>query len=240
MLPRSGGTFPGGRAQALIPSTTVGDWVDPNSVLASVAVTGDLVEMTLQNEAAGRDLPTTGAAYILPIRDLFGNNPTHMDNGALLCPHARWVATASIPPYCWFAIVPLVGSDLTARGAGSGAEGDATGIKPYVYYNVGGGWVALAGTAGFSAATRGMGGRRASSTDGSIVAYSGTVLFDANGGVVNARNDSTIRNLGAAPIDHTHVALCVGWTSASGTPGAVVSVRPYLIAANNVNVPGVS
>lgn len=232
----------GGYVQHLIPSTTLGSWTDPNSVLQSVSVSGLSVALTLKNPAAGRDLPTTGASILIPLRNMLGTLTTDGDCMSMLQPVVTWTAATSVPAYTWFSVTPVVGASPTvsSNGVGHGADGDGTGTRPNIYYNTGAGWTVLFGASGYSATARGLTGRRLCNSDGSIATNQGSQLFDSNGLALNARNDNVNRNLGTAPIVHAYVMLSVGWTSALGTTGAVITIAPHIVAGRVVRLPGVS
>lgn len=224
----------GGRARVILPSTSLAAWADTNSVLSAVAVSGHTVTLTMDNPAASRDLPTSGASWVTPLIDLQGRALTSLPGHGLRYPLLRWAAATSVPADCWVSLL-LINADTIAGatvGYGVLVAGNGTGTTPgRQAYTAG--WLS-ANQGVYDASGRGVVQicRLATTTAG----QSSTVLVDSAGAMVgNPYADGTSRAMSG----FTHAALCCGWLAGSGAAGAEIAVRPYLFAGGN-DLPGVT
>lgn len=229
-------------AQLITPSTTLSDWSDPNSVLSSVTIDADgTITATLQNKAPGRDTPTTGASILLPLKNLYGAGVSAFDTGGIIHPILKFDATASIPSYTWASLGVTRTGSVTSSGFAHGCQNDSTGIGASIYYSVGAGWNVYDPILFVASGARGVLGRIECSADGATMTSTNAVILDANGNAAgSSRQDNTNRVLASpAPLTLTYAILSFGWTSASGTNGAQIKVRPWMIAHNAFTFPGV-
>ena len=237
MIPRNGPNRGGAKANLLVPSTTVGDWADPNSVLKSVAISGRRVSLTLQNPAASRDLPSTGASIAFPLVNLVGQSVASLDNAALRQLMLRFQASADVPADCWVGLTLINASTVAAAtlGVGITVQGNGTGLRASRnHYNAG--WV-VAGAATYTTGLRYAVWYGAPlSTNATQTRGITAAMYDSTGAYVSAASggDGTT-NYTSAP--STYVALSTGWIAGTGAADSVVSFEPYQILSKPSNFP---
>jgi hypothetical protein len=222
-------------AHRLIPSTTLGDWTNTNSVLSAVSAEGGLVSLTMANPAAARDLPTTGASYVFSIRDILGRADTYIDGAQLRYPAIRWSAALSVPADCWVGVVLINASTVAGATVGHGVAAVGNGVgSASGYHRYTAGWLSSFG-ASFSANGRGVFQQTRAGTGGiTISTASSSILHDSAGAFINGTGEVVNRVIG--PV--THVALCCGWAAGTGAGGSVIQVRPALFIADPISIPG--
>lgn len=226
-----------GRAQWLRPSTTVGDWADPNSVLSSVSLSGKTVSLTLQNPAASRDLPSTGASYVIPVRCMLGHSVT-VDNAAVRHLLMAFAAGTSVPADCWVGLSWINTSTVAAAtiGIGNTVQGNGTGLRG-VRNHYSGGW-AVAGATTYTATVRyGMHAMAPVSSGTTQSKQVASCCYDTDGALLSAATGSDGTNTyTTAPVGY--VAISCGWIAGTGAGGSVIQFTPYCIAAAPNDVPG--
>lgn len=225
-------------AQPFVPSLTVGDWADPNSVLASVSASAGVLSLTMQNPAAARDLPSTGASYVIPIVNLYGRSIT-LDNASVRHLLMAFTAGTSVPADCWVGMSWINTATVAAATVGIGItiQGNGTGLRASRnHYNAG--W-AVAGATTYTATVRygvhDMNPSSAGTTQSKGVTAG---CYDSAGAFISAASGGdTTSTYNTAPV--AYVALSCGWVAGSGSGGEVITVSPFVISSLPSGFPGV-
>ena len=236
MIPVSGVSAAGGRAYLLTPPA-IGSWEDPNSVIQSISWDGTWLSVTMQNPAAGRDTPTTGGGYILPIRNLLGQIPsTTLGCEAIRHPFLRFDSATGVPNDCivhatWTTSATIAGA---TNGLGVCVGGNGTGMRARRCT-----MTAVAGSPSFDATMRLAGLNTACSTTtfASTRGYA-AVATDGAGAGLYASSFVDVTTTYAFT-NATYLAVTFGWVTGAGVAGSVIKVRPTLVASDLYRIPGI-